>query len=59
MTVRYLKKAETDMTATCDFPQVKTLTPGDHVVPVVVTNTKGEVVMDAMITVYVSERPKR
>lgn len=59
MTVRYLKKAETDLTATCSFPQVKTLTPGDHVVPVNVTNTKGEIVMDAMITVYVSERPKK
>ena len=58
MTVRYLKKAATDLTATCNFPQIKTLTPGDHIVPVVVTDTNGQIVFEADITVYVTERPK-
>ena len=58
MTVRYLKKAATDLKATCNFPQIKTLTPGDHIVPVIVTDTNGVVVVEADITVYVTERPK-
>lgn len=59
MSVRYLKKAATDLTATCDFPQIKTLVPGDHIVPVIVTDTNGQVVFEADITVYVTERPKK
>ncbi len=58
MTVRYLKKADTDLVATCDYPEVLKLTVGDHIVPVKVRNTSGEIVMEADITVYVSERPK-
>jgi acyl-coenzyme A thioesterase PaaI-like protein len=56
MTVRYLKKGETDLTATCDFPKTPNLTPGDHVVPVKVTDKNDVVVMEADITVYVSKR---
>lgn len=59
MTVRYLKKAATDITVICDYPQVKTLTPGDHIVPVKALDTNGIVVMDAEITVYISERPPK
>lgn len=59
MTVRYLKKAETDLIAVCDYPQVTTITPGDHVVPVKVFDKNNQVVMDAEITVYISERPKK
>lgn len=58
MTVRYLKKADTDLVATCDYPEVLKLTVGDHVVPVKVRNASDEIVMEADITVYVSERPK-
>lgn len=56
MTVRYLKKAGTDMKAVCNFPQILTITEGDHVVPVEVFDTNGQVVMDAQITVYISLR---
>lgn len=59
MTVRYLKKAETDLRAVCHFPQIKDLTPGDHPVPVKVFSTQNEVVMDAEIMVYISEKPKK
>jgi acyl-coenzyme A thioesterase PaaI-like protein len=56
MTVQYLKKAATDLTATCVYPQIKDLVPGDHIVPVDVTDKNGVLVVDAKITVYVSER---
>lgn len=59
MTVRYLKKAETDLVATCDFPELKSITVGDHHVPVKVRNLNQEIVMDADITVYVSEKVKQ
>lgn len=58
MTVRYLKKADTDLVATCEYPEVIKLTVGDHIVPVKVRNRANEIVMEADITVYVSERPK-
>lgn len=59
MTVRYLKKCNTTLTANCQFPQIKTLTPGDHIVPVIVTDTNNVVVFEADITVYISERPQK
>lgn len=59
MTVRYLKKCATDLTANCQFPQIKSLTPGDHIVPVIVTDTNNTVVFEADITVYISERPQK
>jgi acyl-coenzyme A thioesterase PaaI-like protein len=59
MTVRYLKKAETDLTATCDYPEVARLTAGDHSVPVKVRDAKGQIVMEADITVYISEKQKK
>lgn len=59
MTVRYLKKAETHLEAICDFPDVLLLSPGDHVVPVKVLDLNQQIVMEADITVYVSEKPKK
>lgn len=59
MTVRYLKKAETDLLATCLYPAIHSLTPGDHIVPVRVTDRNLVTVMEADITVYVSEMPLR
>jgi acyl-coenzyme A thioesterase PaaI-like protein len=56
MTVRYLKPAKTHLTATCNFPQILDLTPGDHVVPVVVKDQSDVTVMEADITVYVSQK---
>jgi acyl-coenzyme A thioesterase PaaI-like protein len=58
MTVRYLKPAKTNLTAICDFPQILNLTPGDHVIPVVVRDLNDVIVMEADITVYVSQRNK-
>ncbi|HEX4896585.1 MAG TPA: hotdog fold domain-containing protein [Solimonas sp.] len=55
MTVRYLKKAETDLLATASLPRA--LGPedrGDLIVPVMVRNAAGEVVMEADITMYLS-----
>jgi len=56
MTVRYLKKGETDLTATYDFSEGAKLTPGDHIVPVKVRDKNNQIVMEADITVYVSEK---
>lgn len=57
MTVRYLKKADTDLTCTVTLPGP--ITEGeaaDVVLPARVRNTRGEVVMEADITMYVSPR---
>ena len=57
MTTRYLKKAETDMTATAVLEApVAAGFQGDLLVPVRVRNDAGEVVMEADITMYLSAR---
>jgi len=57
MTVRYLKKAETDMSAlveaTLDFPPDFR---GDVVLPVKVRDSAGQVVMEADISMYASPK---
>lgn len=58
MTVRYLKKAETDLLIKCEYPQIHSLTPGDHPILVQALDAQNQIVMDAQITVYVSERKK-
>jgi acyl-coenzyme A thioesterase PaaI-like protein len=50
MTVKYVKKAKTDLTATADGSTIDWTTEGNVVVPVVVTDTKGEAVFSADIT---------
>lgn len=60
MTVRYLKKAETDLVARCrmDIPAPDFV--GDLVLPVQVFDTREQVVMEADITMYVSlQKPGR
>lgn len=54
MNVAYLKKADTDIRAVCDYPAILTAEPGDHRVPVRVLNARDEVVVEAEILVYVS-----
>jgi acyl-coenzyme A thioesterase PaaI-like protein len=57
MTVRYLKKAETDLHATVEADLA--FTPdfrGDVLLPVKVCDTAGEVVMEADISMYVSPK---
>jgi len=56
MTVKYLKKAETDLTASCtleieDWDQVK-----DCIIHVPVIDKNGQIVFTADITMYVSKR---
>ncbi|TJY62819.1 DUF4442 domain-containing protein [Sinimarinibacterium sp. CAU 1509] len=59
MTVRYLKKADTDLRAraTLEAPVAADF-QGDAMVPVKVRNTAGEVVMEADIAMYLSPRPR-
>ncbi|HEX4872654.1 MAG TPA: hotdog fold domain-containing protein [Nevskiaceae bacterium] len=57
MTVRYLKKAETDLHATVSLPMAELAQPGDRVLPVVVRDRRGQIVVEADITMYVSARP--
>lgn len=55
MTVRYLKKAETDLTATVELAQpIADSFQGDLVLPARVRDTGGNVVMEADITMYLS-----
>jgi acyl-coenzyme A thioesterase PaaI-like protein len=56
MTVHYLKKAETDLVATAEVPPVTPAFTGDVVVPVKVRDRRGDIVMEADITMYVSSK---
>lgn len=56
MTVRYLKKAETHLTGTAEWPAVTEGVKADIVVPVKVRDTAGQIVMDADITLYLSPK---
>lgn len=53
MTVRYQRKAKTDLVATADGRAIDWARGGDIVVPVVVCDTAGEVVFTADITMNV------
>ncbi len=59
MTVRYLKKAETDLVATAEVPPVAPAFSGDVIVPVKVRDRRGDTVMEADITMYVSSKKAR
>lgn len=57
MTVRYLKKADTDLTARAQLAKpIRETDTGDHLITVQVFNTRNEAVMEADITMYVSAR---
>ena len=56
MTVRYLKKADTDLIARTQMETPTAGFVGDIVIAVRVHNTRDEVVMEADITMYVSLR---
>jgi acyl-coenzyme A thioesterase PaaI-like protein len=57
MTVRYLKKADTDLVARAELASpIDAGFKGDLVVPARVYNTAGEIVMEADITMYLSPR---
>jgi acyl-coenzyme A thioesterase PaaI-like protein len=56
MTVRYLKKAETDLVAVAQMAPVPGDFAGDVVVPVRVSDTQARVVMEADITMYVTPK---
>ncbi len=57
MTVRYIKKADTDLTARAELVQpLAEDFQGDVVVPARVRNAAGEIVMEADITMYISVR---
>src|SRR5690554_7429783 len=53
MTVEYLAKAKTDLTAVASGEGVDWSSEGDKVVPVVVTDTEGKTVFTAQITMNV------
>ncbi len=50
MTVKYVKKAKTDLVGIADGSKIDWTTEGDVVVPVVVTDTSGETVFTADIS---------
>jgi acyl-coenzyme A thioesterase PaaI-like protein len=56
MTVRYLKKAETDLVARCSMETPAIDSVGDVTLPVQVFDARGQVVMEADITMYISLR---
>lgn len=57
MTVHYLKKAETDLTASIDIDMATMSTLGDVIMPVRVKDRRGVVVVEADINMYVSQKP--
>lgn len=60
MTVRYLRKAETDLTALAEWtPALADDYSGDVVLPVRVRDSSGTVVMEADIAMYVSPKKPR
>lgn len=59
MTVRYLRKAQGTMTATCTIPPATEGVAQDLLAHVDVRNPAGEIVFDADITMYVSPRKPR
>ena len=58
MQIHYLDKAKTNISATATFPEIKEGVAQDVVVPVVVTDNEGKVVVRADITMYVSPKSK-
>ncbi len=59
MTIEYLKKAETDVTATARLDKAQWIETEDIGVPVNVTDTHGNEVVRAVITIYVSKKRDR
>ena len=59
MTVNYVKKAKTDLTAVCDLSSVQWETCDKVICNVSVTDTNGVEVMNAAITMLVSDKPKK
>lgn len=55
MTVRYVKKAKTNLIAVADGSGLDWTVNGDVVVPVVVKDTKGETVFTADITMNIKQ----
>ena len=55
MTVQYLKKAKTDLVAVANGKNIEWDTDGDKLVPVEVTDTEGNVVFTAEITMNVRQ----
>lgn len=59
MTVNYVKKAMTDLTATCDLSSVNWDTCDEVICHVSVRDTSDVEVMNAAITMKVSDKPKK
>lgn len=57
MTVKYVKKATTDLVAIADGSHLDWSKRGEFVVPVKVFNTSNELVFTADISMYVSDKP--
>lgn len=58
MDIKYLKKANTDIQATCKLPEIPTQGNHDIIVKVEVTDSDGELVSQADVSIYVSEKKK-
>lgn len=52
MTVEYLAKAKTDVTAVADGSAVDWQSEGDKIVPVEITDSEGQTVFTARITMH-------
>jgi hypothetical protein len=57
MTIEYMARATTDVTATARLPELIYGEPQDVIVPVTVLDQQGTEVVHADITMYVSPRP--
>lgn len=59
MDIKYLTKAQTDITATCKIDNIEWQTKEDVQLSVEVQDTKGQLVAKAIIPMYVSPKPVR
>ncbi len=59
MDVKYLKKTKTDLRATCDLSEVDWENCNEAICHVPVFDLNGEKVVEAYITMKVSDKPKR
>ena len=56
MEVKYQKMAKTDLTAVCQLPEYESIEEGDIVTPVIVSDSAGQTVFKADITMRVTRK---
>ncbi|MCP5162121.1 MAG: DUF4442 domain-containing protein [Hahellaceae bacterium] len=56
MNIEYLKKATTDLVGSCEINDIDQLQAGEKILEVKITNLQGEMVVRALITMWLTEK---